>query len=98
MKRLVLVLIVVLATACQQTDTTASNGPTGPTIGATSTGPTFSPAPPETTKVPKVEGEKAETAQAILMAANLLVDTETKYTDQVPEGTVLSQTPKAAQR
>jgi hypothetical protein len=93
MKRLGLILFVVLAAACQQTQATT---PTGPTASGDSgaTGPT-APPPPEMTKVPNVEGVKAGAAKTVIRGADLSITTKTKYTSQAQPGTILSQTPSA---
>jgi hypothetical protein len=86
-----LAAVLILYVGCTSSPTDPI--PTTTTI-VSSTGPISSPTPPET-KVPNVRGETANDARATMVAASLLVDTKTKYTAQVTEGTVLSQTPGA---
>jgi hypothetical protein len=93
--RFVAAVFVVLAAGCSQTTdgSTESSGPSA----ITTTPPavvTTVPPPPEV-KVPKVEGESASDAKSLVRGAALSVQIDTKYSDAVPEGTVVSQSPKA---
>jgi len=91
LKRLMLVLIVVLASACDSSGPTEETGLTGPTTGPT--GPT-SPPPPPPVAVPDVSGETMDAAGDMLQESALPISIEKKYSHE-PKGVVLRQTPRA---
>jgi resuscitation-promoting factor RpfB len=93
LKRLLLIALALIATACP------SDAPDEPVAAGTtaSEAPSTEVPSPSTipeTRVPRLEGKNIEKARQLAEEAGLLVLVDTKLTDQVREGTVLRQSPK----
>jgi hypothetical protein len=95
MRRLMLVLVVVLAAGCQEAEPVISTDEVAPpTTEATyATTSWTKPSAPETT-VPRLVGKTFFKAEQLLGDARLVMAVEGKVTTQVPAGTVLHQVPR----
>lgn len=100
MKRLLLVLVLVVAVSCDKgggVDGTAGGSTQSPTITDTTSSPTGPTAGPPMTKVPSVEGLQLEKAQKLLTRATLDAEINERYSGEL-EGSVLRQDPEETSR